>query len=160
MNPTSAVPIFNSAVEFYQDLWYCRLSFRQPQVPPVTTKLTSLQLPVISKQIISVPNVWIHDDVTKWKHFPRYWPFVRGIHRSPVNSPHRGYWRGALMFFSICARMNGWVNNRGADDLRRHRAHYDVIVMCSWFILQLNSAEMPTCPFRSWAIEVPWFGTP
>ena len=25
-----------------------------------------------------------HDDVIKWKHFPRYWPFVRGIHRSPV----------------------------------------------------------------------------
>ena len=22
-----------------------------------------------------------HDDVIKWKHFPRYWPFVRGIHR-------------------------------------------------------------------------------
>ena len=31
-----------------------------------------------------------HDDVMKWKHFPRYWPFVRGIHRSPVNSPHKG----------------------------------------------------------------------
>ena len=31
-----------------------------------------------------------HDDVTKWKHFPRYWPFVRGIHRFPVNSPHKG----------------------------------------------------------------------
>ena len=27
-----------------------------------------------------------HDDVIKWKHFPRYWPFMRGIHRSPVNS--------------------------------------------------------------------------
>ena len=27
-----------------------------------------------------------HDDVIKWKHFPRYWPFVRGIDRSPVNS--------------------------------------------------------------------------
>ena len=25
---------------------------------------------------------WSHDDVIKWKHFPRYWPFVRGIHRS------------------------------------------------------------------------------
>ena len=25
-----------------------------------------------------------HDDVIKWKHFPRYWPIVRGIHRSPV----------------------------------------------------------------------------
>ena len=21
----------------------------------------------------------VHDDVIKWKHFPRYWPFVRGI---------------------------------------------------------------------------------
>ena len=34
-----------------------------------------------------------HDDVMKWKHFPRNWPFVRGIHRSPVNSPHKGQWR-------------------------------------------------------------------
>ena len=24
----------------------------------------------------------MHDDVIKWKHFPRYWPFVRGIYRS------------------------------------------------------------------------------
>ena len=48
-----------------------------------------------------------HDDVIKWKHFPRYWPFVRGIHRSPVNSPHKGQWRGALMFSLICARING-----------------------------------------------------
>ena len=30
----------------------------------------------------------IHDDVIKWKHFPRYWPFVRESHRSPMNSPH------------------------------------------------------------------------
>ena len=72
--------------------------------------------------------VW-HDDVIKWKHFPRYWPFVRGIHRSPVNSPHKGQWRGALMFTLISARINGWVNNREAGDLRRYRAHYDVIVM-------------------------------
>ena len=70
-----------------------------------------------------------HDDVIKWKHFPRYWPFVRGIHRSPVNSPHKGQWRGALMFTLICARINGWVNNGEAGDLRRNRAHYDVIVM-------------------------------
>ena len=70
-----------------------------------------------------------HDDVIKWKHFPRYWPFVRGIHRSPVNSPHKGQWRGALMFTLICARINGWVNNHEAGDLRRYRTHYDVIVM-------------------------------
>ena len=69
-----------------------------------------------------------HDDVIKWKHFPRYWPFVRGIQRSPVNSPHKGQWRGALMFSLICVWINGWVNNREAGDLRRHRAHYDVTV--------------------------------
>ena len=58
-----------------------------------------------------------------------YWPFVRGIHRSPVNFPHRGLWRGALMFSLICAWINGWVNSGKAGDLRRHRAHYDVTVM-------------------------------
>ena len=61
--------------------------------------------------------------------FPRYWPFIRGIHRSPVNSPHKGQWRGALMFSLICARTNDWVNNREAGALRRHRAHYDVTVI-------------------------------
>ena len=35
-------------------------------------------------------SVKSHDDVIKWKHFPRYWPFVRGIHRSSVNSPDKG----------------------------------------------------------------------
>ena len=76
-------------------------------------------------------NNWnpTHDDVIKWKHFPRYCcPFV-GIHRSPVNSPHKGHWRGALMFSLICTRINGWVNNGNAGDLRRIRAHYDVTVM-------------------------------
>ena len=75
-------------------------------------------------------SLLVHDDVIKWKHFPRYWPFVRGIHRSPVNSPHKGQRRGALMFILICARINGWVNTREAGDLRWHRAHYDVTVMC------------------------------
>ena len=43
----------------------------------------------------------LHDDIIKWKHFPSYWPFVQGIHRSPVNSPHKGQWRGALMWVWI-----------------------------------------------------------
>ena len=75
----------------------------------------------------------LHDDVIKWKHFPRYCPFVRGIHRSPVNSPHNGQWRGALMFSLICAWINGCVNNGEAGDLRSHRAHYDVTVMYMWW---------------------------
>ena len=77
---------------------------------------------------------WDHDDVIKWKHLPRYWPFVRGIHRSPVNSPHNGQWRGALLFSLICVWINGWVNNREAGDLSRYRAYYDVTVMCQWWI--------------------------
>ena len=75
-----------------------------------------------------------HDDVIKWKHFPRYWPFVWGIHRSPVNSPHKGQWRGALMFSLICAWINGWVNNRETGNLRQHRANYDVTVMLPSFV--------------------------
>ena len=76
-------------------------------------------------------DVWwsIHDDVIKWKNFPHYWPFLRGIHRSPVNSPHKGQWRGALMFSFICAWMTSWINNREPGDLRRHHAQHDVIVM-------------------------------
>ena len=84
-----------------------------------------------------VVHICIHDDVIKWKHFPRYWPFVPGIHWSPVNSPHKGQWRGALVFSLICAWTNGLINNRNAGDLRRHRAHYDVTLMIEfvhpWF---------------------------
>ena len=75
-----------------------------------------------------------HDDVIKWKHFPRYWQFVRGVHRSPVNSPHKGQWREALTFSLICVWINGWVNNREAGELRRYRAQYDVIIMFSTWL--------------------------
>ena len=70
-----------------------------------------------------------HDDVIKWKHFRVTGPFVRGIHRSLVNSPNKGLWHLALLSSVICAWKNGWVNNRDAGDLRRRRAHCDVIVM-------------------------------
>ena len=51
------------------------------------------------------------------------------MNRMKGNSPHKGQWRGALMFSLICSWINGWVNNREVGDLRRHRAHSDVIVM-------------------------------
>ena len=80
----------------------------------------------------------VHDDIIKWKHFPCYWPFVRGIHQSPVNSPHKGQWRGALLFSLICVWINGWVNNGEAGDLRCYRTHYDVTVMRIWIVLAPN----------------------
>ena len=55
-----------------------------------------------------------HDDVIKWKHFPRNWPCVRGIHQSLVDHPHKGRLHGALMFTLICAWTNGQVNNQDA----------------------------------------------
>ena len=57
----------------------------------------------------------------------------------PVNSPHRGQWRGPLMFSLICAGIKDWVNNREAGDLRRHRGHYDVNVMNKNVLLTLTS---------------------
>ena len=98
-------------------------------------------------------RVW-HGDVIKWKHFPRYWPFMRGIHRSPVNSLPKGQWRGVLMFSLVCAWINGWVNNRQSGDLRRHRDHYDVIVMdyryfTRWICMsnmQIFSSNVPQGP--------------
>ena len=89
---------------------------------------------IVSQQILlmwmfSIFLLLLHDDVIKRRHFPRYWPFVRGIHRPPVNSQHKGQLRGALMFSLICVWINGWVNNRVAGDLRRHGVHYDAIVM-------------------------------
>ena len=68
-------------------------------------------------------------------------PFQRGIHQSRMNSSHKGQWGGAMMVSLICAYINCWVNNREAGDLRRHRAHYDVIVMK----LALSTRQDITC---------------
>ena len=86
---------------------------------------------------------FLHDDVIKCKHFLRYWPFVREIHRSPVNSPHKGKWRGALMFSLIWPWTNGWVNNRDTGTLRCHLAHYDVTVMSKWPATQWYVSKSP-----------------
>ena len=67
----------------------------------------------------------LHEDVIKWRHFPRYWPFARGIPRSPVNSPHKGRWYGALMFSLILnKRLSkpswGWWFEAPSRSLWRH----------------------------------------
>ena len=61
--------------------------------------------------------VSFHNDVIKWKQFPRSWLFVRGNHRCPG-------WA-----FLLDAWTNGWAKKRNAGDLRRHHAQYDVTVM-------------------------------
>ena len=85
--------------------------------------------------------------ITWWRHQMGTFSALLAIcaGNSPVTGefPHKGQWRGALMFSLICARTNGWVNNREAGDLRRHRAHYDVIVM--------NQNNVPTL----WSLVAP-----
>ena len=87
-----------------------------------------------------------HDDVIKWRHFPCDWPFVLEftgrIHRSPVNSPRKGQWRGALTFSLICVWINGWINNDEAGGLRRHRPHYNVIVIVTRQPLALEMSNV------------------
>ena len=68
-----------------------------------------------------------HYDVIKWKHFPRYWSFERGIHRSPVNFPHKCQWRVTLVFSLICAlnkrlskQSRGWWFETPSRSLWRH----------------------------------------
>ena len=90
-------------------------------------------------------RVTFHDHIFKWKHFPRYWPSVRGIHRWPVNSPHKGQWRRALMFSFICAWINGWENNREPGDLRRHHAYYNVTVICPTILIQIKKWRGIAC---------------
>ena len=82
--------------------------------------------------------------ITLWRHqmehFPRHWPFVRGIHRWSLDSPYKGEWRRALMFSLICAWTNGWTNNWDASDLTRHRTHYYVTVM-HWYEIGVKASN-------------------
>ena len=88
-----------------------------------------------------------HNDVIKWQHFPRYWPFVRGIHPSPELS--------CYFYLRVNKRLSKqswyWC-------LRHHRAHYDVIVMLCFvslcatviiyiLIIRSGSNYCNTCPY-------------
>ena len=83
-----------------------------------------------------VPNLAAHDDVIKWKYFPRYWPFVRGIHRSPVT-------RSFDVFFDL--RLNerlrkqswGWWFETPSRPLWRHSN--DFSRWWQWHIFATNN---------------------
>ena len=117
--------------QLYRDLmflccWSEQAAEQMVELPAIWDTMMLITL-MICIQKLKYPDGFIfhnHDDAIKWKNFPRYWPFVRGIHRSPVNSPHKGQWRGALKF-SLC----DLCLNREASHLRSYLAHYDVFVM-------------------------------
>ena len=73
-------------------------------------------------------DVFCHDDVIKWKHFPRNWPLC-GEFTGPGEFPSQRPVTRSLMFTLICVWINGCVNNLEAGDLRRYCTHYGVTVM-------------------------------
>ena len=105
--------------------------------------------------VISMSNTGIilgtcsanHEDVVKWKHFPHYWPFAQ----RPVT-------RSFDVFFDLRLN-NDWVNNREAGDLRRHRAHYGVIVMCEK-TPQSNASSHWLKSYTEWSLKYASLGPP
>ena len=62
------------------DLWSLNLSHKS-HIAPVPICIC-VHVSVIKWFIVGYwCNALWHDDAIKWKHFPRYWPFVRWIHR-------------------------------------------------------------------------------
>ena len=95
----------------------------------VTEIYTHVHIPVSTCCIVGYET----GSLSLWRHqmgtLSALLAICAGNSSVPVNSPHKGQWHGALMFSLICVWINGWINNRKAGDLRRHRAHCDVIVM-------------------------------
>ena len=98
-------------------------------------------------------NSWFsHNETTMTSSNGNIFRVTGPLCREFTGHPHKGQWRGALVFSLICAWINGWVNNCEAGDLRRHRAHYDIIVMpctihpCSYFRSRLFQKQIS----RAW----------
>ena len=102
---------------------------------------------------------------TWWRHqmetFSALLALCAGNSPVQVNSPHKGQWRWALMFTLICARINDWVNNREAGDLRRLLDHYDVSVMRQFIANQLDIIQnVSFTTDTSWGIQATKSTTP
>ena len=113
---------------WHENEWCCIIGVANVTVTTVYWYNTLTKHSLFPAYQLYVGDIY-HDDVIRRKTKSHYWPFIRGFHRWPVNSPHKGQWHGALMFPLIYAWTNSWANNWDTGDLRRHRAHCDVTVM-------------------------------
>ena len=115
----------------WKGLWYAGWWPSSWKVPEVSITSECQQANVRG---CCVPCNWsiYRTALSWWRHqmetFSALLALCAGNSPVPVNSPHKGQWRGAWMFSLISACINAWVNNREAGDLRRHRGHYDAIV--------------------------------
>ena len=91
------------------------------------TEYIDMCLKIQSGVLLYRPAIMMsRDDVIKGKNFPCYWPFVRGMHRSPVNSPNKGQWRELWCLFDLCLKKGlskqsgGWWFETPSRPLLRH----------------------------------------
>ena len=77
---------------------------------------------------------------TRWRHQMQafFALLVICAGNSPATGARKGQWCRTLMFSLICAS----INNGDAGDLRRHRAHYDAIVMSADVLLKILIHKM------------------
>ena len=112
--------------------------------------------------------------ISWWRHQMETFSALLAIcaGHSPITgeSPTQRQWRGTLVFSFICARINGWVNNREAGDLRCNCAYYGVTVMVvgwhhcmvnkTWYCIERSGSRVHvSCfefqnPLRGWVINV------
>ena len=143
----------NKHTDFMHFVWSCTLSVRCEfvwSIYPYRSGLLHWHWAIAMIVPLSVKEPWMIWGTVEYQTTTKYikalLALCEGNHRSPVDSPHKGQWRGALMFSLICAWTNGCANNLDAGDLTCHRACYDVTVMClrnSWYVLSDF-----TCPLK------------
>ena len=93
------------------------------------------------------------DDVIKWKHYPRHWPFVRGIHRSPVTQ--RPVTRSFEVVFDL--RLNKRLSKQSRPRwFEIHRAHYDVTAMW-WYFCKYSAMRISTSSYNRLILGDVWF---
>ena len=82
-----------------------------------------------------------YDDIIIWKHFLYYWLFVRGIHQSLVDSPHKGpVAQSFVVFFDVCLNKqwsHQWFETmtimwRHCSDELTNRPHTSPHTSSSW----------------------------
>ena len=122
LNTNIIILPIQQCVHFYQFVfqfctWHNSTSFAVPCI----CHWNLIAMNFRTNTVCTVSNFSNHDDIIKWKHFPCYSPFVRAIYLSPVNSLHKGQWRGALVYSLICTWINGWVNNHEALKSQCHK---------------------------------------
>ena len=140
-------------VDYYFRIITCDVA-RHPSL-----RLLSWPLPLFSSHCNTFEGR-VPVDFTWWRHQMETFSALQALcaGNSPVTSEfpaQRPVTRSFNVFFDL-RLINGWVNNREAGDLRRHRGHYDVIVMN----LTITDSNNGRCQAISWiSAEILLIGT-